>query len=134
MSKIVIAVGKRKTAIARAVIKPGIGIVRINGFALDAWGNELARYRVMEPLVLAGPEYVKKVNIYVNVKGGGIMGQADAIRTAIAKGLVEYFQDEYLETLFELYDPWLLKSDPRRKEQRKSPTSKARKHYQTAYR
>jgi len=132
--KIVQAVGKRKTAVARATIKPGRGIVRINGFLLDAWGNELMRLRVKEPLILAGPEYVYQVDIYVNVKGGGYMGQADAVRTAIAKGLVMYFEDENLKKKFEEYDPWLLKNDPRRKEQRKSPTSKARKHYTTAYR
>jgi len=132
--KIVISTGKRKTAIARAVIKEGQGIIRINGFSLDAWGNELARYRILEPLILAGEEYVSKVNIYVNVKGGGIMGQADAIRLAIAKGLVEFFKDEKLKKKYQEYDNWLLVADVRRKEQRKSPTSKARKHYQTAYR
>jgi len=77
---------------------------------------------------------VSQVDINVKVYGGGFMGQADAARTAIAKGLVKYFEDEKLEALYSAYDVWLLKSDPRRKEQNKSPTSKPRKHYTTAYR
>ncbi|MEM4588201.1 MAG: 30S ribosomal protein S9, partial [Nanopusillaceae archaeon] len=89
---------------------------------------------IMEPLILAGEEFISKVNIDVKVTGGGFMGKADAARTAIAKGLVLYFENEKLKNLFLSYDPWLLKSDPRKKEQRKSPTSKARKHYQTSYR
>lgn len=125
---------KRKSAIARAYIKEGKGRVRINSMPLEFYEPLLARIRIMEPLILAGDEYVSKVDIKVKVGGGGFMGQADAARTAIAKGLVEYFNDEKLRNLFLSYDPWLLKSDPRKKEQRKSPTSKARKHYQTSYR
>ncbi len=125
---------KRKSAIARAYIKEGKGRVRINSMPLEFYEPLLARIRIMEPLILAGDEYVSKVDIKVKVRGGGFMGQADAARTAIAKGLVEYFNDEKLKNLFLSYDPWLLKSDPRKKEQRKSPTSKARKHYQTSYR
>ncbi len=133
-SKVVIASGKRKFAIARAYVKPGTGIVKINSVPLDAIEPELVRMRIAEPLLLAGPRYISKVDIYVRVRGGGIMGQANAARTAIAKALVEYFKDEKLKALFLTYDEWLLKSDPRRKEQRKSPKSKARKSYQTSYR
>jgi len=134
MSKVVIAVGKRKTAIARAYIKEGNGIIKINSTPLEFYEPWLARLRIMEPLVLAGEDYVSQVDIHVKVHGGGFMGQADAVRTAIAKGLVKYFDDEKLEALYSAYDVWLLKSDPRRKEQNKSPTSKPRKHYTTAYR
>jgi len=125
---------KRKTAIARAYIREGKGRVKINSMPLEFYEPLLARVRIMEPLILAGEEYVSKVDIDVKVRGGGFMGQADAARTAIAKALVSYFNDERLKNLFISYDPWLLKSDIRRKEQRKSPTSKARKHYQTSYR
>jgi len=130
----IVVSAKRKTAIARAYIREGKGRVRINSTFLEFYEPLLARIRIMEPLVLAGEEYVSKVDIDVKVKGGGFMGQADAARTAIAKALVVYFDDEKLKNLFISYDPWLLKSDIRRKEQRKSPTSKARKHYQTSYR
>ncbi len=131
---VIVTVGKRKTAIARAYIKEGKGRVKINSIPIEVYNPWLARVRILEPLVLAGEEYISKVDIKVIVEGGGVMGKADAARTAIAKALVKYFDDEKLKNLFIQYDPWLLKSDVRRKEQRKSPTSKARKHYTTAYR
>jgi len=130
----IVVSAKRKTAIARAYIREGSGRIKINSMPLEFYEPLLARIRIMEPLILAGEEYVSKVDIDVKVKGGGFMGKADAARTAIAKALVMYFDDEKLKNLFISYDPWLLKSDIRRKEQRKSPTSKARKHYQTSYR
>jgi small subunit ribosomal protein S9 len=131
---IIIVTAKRKTAIARAYIKEGNGKVTINSIPLQVYEPFLARLRISEPLILAGEDYVSKVNINVKVKGGGYMGKAEAVRIAIAKGLVKYFDDNKLKLLYLQYDPYMLKSDPRRKEQRKSPTSKARKHYTTAYR
>ncbi|BFI73598.1 30S ribosomal protein S9 [Nanoarchaeota archaeon] len=130
----IVVTGKRKSAIAKAYIKEGNGKVIINSKPLQFYEPLLARLRIMEPLILAGEEYISKVNIKVKVVGGGYMGQADASRVAIAKGLVKFFDDDKLKILFTQYDPFMLKSDPRRKEQRKSPTSKARKHYTTAYR
>jgi len=130
----IIVTAKRKTAIARAYIKEGNGKVTINSIPLQVYEPFLARLRISEPLILAGEDYFSKVNIKVKVKGGGYMGKADAARIAIAKGLVKYFDDDKLKLLYLQYDPYMLKSDPRRKEQRKSPTSKARKHYTTAYR
>ncbi|MEM0379555.1 MAG: 30S ribosomal protein S9 [Nanopusillaceae archaeon] len=130
----IIVSAKRKSAIAKAYIREGNGRVRINSIPIEFYEPYLARLRIMEPLILAGEEFISKVNIDVKVTGGGFMGKADAARTAIAKGLVLYFENEKLKNLFLSYDPWLLKSDPRKKEQRKSPTSKARKHYQTSYR
>jgi small subunit ribosomal protein S9 len=130
----IIVTAKRKTAVARAYIKEGNGKVTINSIPLQIYEPFLARLRISEPLILAGEDYVSKVNIKVKVKGGGYMGKAEAARIAIAKGLVKYFDDDKLKLLYLQYDPYMLKSDPRRKEQRKSPTSKARKHYTTAYR
>jgi len=130
----IIVTAKRKTAIARAYIKEGNGKVTINSVLLHVYEPLLARLRISEPLILAGDDYVSKVNIKVKVRGGGYMGKAEAVRIAIAKGLVKYFDDDKLKLLYLQYDPYMLKSDPRRKEQRKSPTSKARKHYTTAYR
>ncbi|PVU71635.1 30S ribosomal protein S9 [Candidatus Nanobsidianus stetteri] len=130
----IIVTAKRKTAIARAYIKEGNGKVTINSIPLQVYEPFLARLRISEPLILAGEDYVSKVNIKIKVKGGGYMGKAEAARIAIAKGLVKYFDDDKLKLLYLQYDPYMLKSDPRRKEQRKSPTSKARKHYTTAYR
>ncbi|MFZ8855876.1 MAG: 30S ribosomal protein S9, partial [Candidatus Nanopusillus sp.] len=84
---IIIVTAKRKTAIARAYIKEGNGKVTINSIPLQVYEPFLARLRISEPLILAGEDYVSKVNINVKVKGGGYMGKAEAVRIAIAKGL-----------------------------------------------
>ena len=68
------------------------------------------------------------------MKGGGIMGQAEASRTAIAKGLVEFFQDAELERNFKQFDRSLLISDPRRKLPKKPLGRGARKKRQKSYR
>ena len=94
---------------------------------------ELARLKAMEPLQLA-PERAAKVDIDVNVKGGGVMGQAEAVRTAIAKGLVEFFHDEELARNFKALDRTLLVSDARRKLPKKPLGRGARKKRQKSYR
>jgi len=131
--RVVISVGKKKTAVARAIIRPGIGRVRINGYPLELWPIEMARLKMAEPLILAG-ELAKKVDIDVNVSGGGYMGQAIATRIAIARGLVAYFQSQELKELYERYDPYMLKGDPRRTEPKKPGLKHARSKRQKAYR
>ena len=131
--RVVISMGKKKTAVARAVIRPGIGRVRINGYPLELWPIEMARIKIAEPLILAG-ELAKKVDIDVNVSGGGYMGQAIATRIAIARGLVAYFQSQELKELYERYDPYMLKGDPRRTEPKKPGLKHARSKRQKAYR
>ncbi len=131
--RVVISVGKKKTAVARAVIRPGIGRVRINGYPLELWPIEMARIKIAEPLILAG-ELAKKIDIDVNVSGGGYMGQAIATRIAIARGLVAYFQSQELKELYERYDPYMLKGDPRRTEPKKPGIKHARSKRQKAYR
>nr|WP_291767820.1 30S ribosomal protein S9 [Caldivirga sp. UBA161] len=132
--RVVIAVGKRKTAVARAVIRPGSGIVKINGVPLTIWPMEVARLKMMEPLVLAGRDIVNKVDIDVTVSGGGFMGQASAVRMAIARGLVEYFQSKELLNLYMLYDSTMIKGDERRTEPKKPGLKHARSKRQKAYR
>ncbi|HDJ50960.1 MAG TPA: 30S ribosomal protein S9 [Thermoprotei archaeon] len=132
-TKVIVATGKRKTAIARAYIRPGIGRVWINRKPLPLVEPEIARLTIMEPLVLAG-EKALKVDIEVRVRGGGFMGQAEAARTAIAKGLVEFFKDEDLKRKFLEYDRSLLIPDVRRKEPKKPLGRGARKKRQTSYR
>ena len=133
--KIVFATGKRKTAVARARLKPGSGEVIINDIPLNMWQPEYARLRIWEPLMLAG-DLAKKVDIKVNVKSGGVSSQADAIRQAIAKGLVEFFKDENLKKTFLEFDRNLLVYDPRRCEPHKPSRSKkgARRHKQRSKR
>jgi len=134
VEKIVIATGKRKTSIARAVIKPGEGRVWINGIPLEIWPYEMARLKMMEPLLLASDLW-KKVDIYVNVKGGGYMSQADAVRMAIARGLLEYSnRNEELKRIFEEYDRYMLSGDPRRTESEKWGRYSARRRWQKSYR
>jgi len=131
--RIVITSGKRKTAIAKAVIRPGIGRVRINKMPIEIYQPELARMTIMEPLIIA-KDLVKQVDIDVTVKGGGFMGQAEAARTAIARGLVEWSGDEELRKAYLQYDRYLLVNDVRRKEPKKQGGRGARKRRQTSYR
>ena len=128
-----VASGKRKTAVARAVIRKGQGRVRINKVPLEIHAPEMARLKIMEALTLAGSRS-DGVDIDVNVHGGGVMGQADAIRTAIARGLVGYYQDEQLEDRIRSYDRTLLVPDTRRKLPKNPLGRGARKKRQKSYR
>lgn len=132
-TKIVNTSGKRKTAVARATVKSGKGRVRINKIPVEIHTPELARAKIMEPLTLAG-DRLKKVDVSVRVKGGGVIGQAEATRTAIARGLVEFFKDEDLKELYRKYDRSLLVNDPRRKETKHPLGRGARKKRQKSYR
>lgn len=132
--KIVTAAGKRKRAIARATIRPGKGIVRVNNMILDFYEPKLSRLKLMEPLIIAG-DLMHKVNISVNVLGGGISSQADASRLAIAKGLVEFSKSDKLKEDFLNYDRNLLVADVRRKEPAKpNRHGQARAKRQKSYR
>jgi len=133
MAEIVNTSGKRKMAVARASVRGGTGVVRVNSVPVTLMSPELARLKAMEPLQLA-PERAAKVDIDVNGRGGGVMGQAEAVRTAIAKGLVEYFHDEELERNFKALDRTLLVSDARRKLPKKPLGRGARKKRQKSYR
>ena len=123
--------GKRKRAVARATLKPGKGIIRINQFNINLYKPDMARMRIEEPLAIVG-DVASKVDIDVRVNGGGIHGQTEAARLAIGKVLVEY--DKKLKKQLLSYDRHLLVADVRRKEQRKPNDSKARKARQKSYR
>lgn len=133
MADVVNTSGKRKEAVARASVKSGSGKVRINNVPIEIYTPELARLKMMEPITLAG-EKALTVDITVNVQGGGFMGQAEAVRTSIAKGLVEFLEDSELEAAFKQYDRSLLISDPRRKLPKKPQGRGARKKRQKSYR
>lgn len=122
--KIMIAHGTRKRAIARAIIKEGTGRVRINSLPIELIEPRYKNMRLREPLLLAG-DIAKKVDIDVNVTGGGVWGQADATRTAIANALVEWSKDDSLKQTYIEYDRSLLISDPRRTEPHKPSRSSA---------
>jgi len=131
--KIVNIVGRRKAAIARATVRDGKGRVYINERLLDVYEPELARLRISEPLQLA-PELAGKVDIHVKVKGGGVMGQAEAARTAIARGLIDWSGDEKLRELFKGHDWAMVKSDVRYKLPKKFGGRGARARFQKSYR
>src|SRR5512137_2965056 len=131
--KVVVSSGKRKSAVARASVRKGKGLVRVNGVPVELHEPSLARSMIMEPLTLAGDRSAK-VDIDVNVIGGGVIGQANASRTAIAKGLVQFLEDDELQTMFAKYDRSLLVSDPRRKLPKNPQGRGARKKHQKSYR
>lgn len=126
--------GKRKASTARAIVKPGKGRVLINNVPFEIYQPKLARLRIQEALMFAG-DILKDVDIFVNVKGGGYMGQANAARVAIGKALVEYTKSNALKNAYLEYDRSLLVSDVRRKETRKPNThGNARAKVQKSYR
>ena len=88
MSKIIHTSGKRKRSIARATLKKGTGLVRVNHVPIDIFQPTMARLKLREPLILSG-NIAQEVNININVKGGGIMSQTDAARLALARALGE---------------------------------------------
>ncbi|MBS3816304.1 MAG: 30S ribosomal protein S9 [Candidatus Thermoplasmatota archaeon] len=125
--------GKRKEAIAKATIKKGKGRVRVNTIPLEIFSPEMAQLKIKEPIQLVGDK-AEEVDIDINVQGGGIMGQADAARTAIANCFVDYLEDPELEELFKEYDRSLLVSDPRRKLPKQPMGPGARTKRQKSYR
>lgn len=125
--------GARKTAVARATIKEGKGRIRINGIPIEIYQPELAKLKMMEPVILAG-ERVTKVDISINTRGGGVIGQAEAARTAISRAIVDFFKDQDLEKSFKDYDRSLLVNDVRKKLPKKPGGKGARKKKQKSYR
>ncbi len=139
VKRIVNQVGKRKRAVARVTIKEGNGGVRINKKPLEIIEPEVVRAKISEPLFIASqlPEVapeIENIEVEVNVRGGGFMGQAEAVRTAIARGLVDWTCSEKLKEVYLDYDRTLLVSDMRQKEPKKAGQKGARAHRQKSYR
>lgn len=133
MSKI-ISSGKRKRAVARAVIEEGVGNVWVNGQDYKTL-SFISRLKIEEPLRIAENILGKlNFNISVNMKGGGEKGQIEAARVAISKGIIAFTKSEELEKAFLEYDRNLLVADVRRKEAYKPGDSKARSRRQKSYR
>ena len=134
MVKIINTSGKKKTAIARATFKEGAGRIRINKKPLEIYEPEIAKLKISEPLTLAGNDITSKIDININVQGGGVMGQANAIRTAIGKGLIEWTGDIALKDAMLSYDRNIVVNDSRQKESKKFGGPGARARYQKSYR
>ncbi|MEM3759963.1 MAG: 30S ribosomal protein S9 [Candidatus Bathyarchaeia archaeon] len=132
--KVLVVSGKRKTAIARAVVKPGMGRIHINKTPIEIFEPEIAREKIMEPLIQAGNEIWKQLDIDIKVSGGGYMGQAEAARMAIANALLKWTKSAHLRTIFTEYDRTMVVGDPRRKEPKKFGGPGARARDQKSYR
>ena len=117
--------GRRKTSVARVRLMPGTGQMTVNGreFA-DYFGREVLKGYVEQPFKVT--ETVGHFDVYANIKGGGLSGQAGALRHAIARALLEA-GDDYRG---ELKRAGLLRRDPRMVERKKYGLKKARKRPQ----
>jgi small subunit ribosomal protein S9 len=119
------ATGRRKTAVARVILRPGEGKMLVNRQALDAYfPSEALRAEVQQPL--AATELVGKFDILVKANGGGIHGQAGAARLGIARALVLFNP----ELRARLRQGGFLTRDPRAKERKKYGQKGARKMFQ----
>ena len=125
--------GKRKEAVARAVISKGKGRFVFNRILFSQIPNKYIREIVMEPLNFIGAE-LHSMDIKVYVRGGGQMGQAQAARVAISKALVGFTADDTLKKTFLDHDRSLLIEDVRRVEPKKYKGPKARARFQKSYR
>jgi small subunit ribosomal protein S9 len=132
--KVLVVSGKRKTATSRAVVKPGIGRIRINRTPIEILEPAGAREKIMEPLLQAGEDVWKQLDMDVKVLGGGYMGQAEAARMAIANALLKWTKSTHLRTVFSEYDRTMIAGDARRKETKKFGGPGARAKDQKSYR
>ncbi|TKS90550.1 40S ribosomal protein S16 [Collichthys lucidus] len=133
--------GRKKTATAVAHCKRGNGLIKVNGRPLEMVEPATLQYKLLEPVLLLGKERFAGVDIRVRVKGGGHVAQIYAIRQAISKSLVAYYQkyvDEAskkeIKDILIQYDRTLLVADPRRCESKKFGGPGARARYQKSYR
>ncbi|KAJ1939391.1 40S ribosomal protein S16 [Linderina pennispora] len=133
--------GRKKNATAVAHVKRGKGMIRINGQPLELLEPEILRFKVYEAILIVGEDKFAGLDIRVRVRGGGHTSQVFAIRQAIAKGVVAFYQkfvDEAskkeIKDLLVAYDRSLLVADPRRCEPKKFGGPGARARFQKSYR
>lgn len=134
MVKVITTSGKRKTATARAVVRKGTGKIRVNKIPVALIQPELVRFKISEPLFIAGNDISNSLDIDVDVRGGGMMGQAEAARCAIARGIINWTNDMTLRDAYVSHDRSLLVNDIRQKETKKYGGPGARAKYQKSYR
>ena len=117
--------GRRKTSTARVFLRPGSGDITVNRLPFQTrFPTESARTRILEPLVLS--EAIEKFDILATAAGGGVSGQAGALRLGIARALVKFDQ----ELRPRLKKAGMLTRDPRIKERKKYGLAGARKRFQ----
>ena len=125
MADLIQSVGRRKTSVARVILRPGSGNWSINGRTLENYFPRAShRIRVEETFKTADAE--GRYDVQVRVRGGGLTGQADAIRMGLARALVS--QDEEIRKA--LRTKGMLTRDARKVERKKPGRPKARKRFQ----
>ena len=132
--KTLVVSGKRKTALSRAVVRQRIGRVYINKVPVEIYEPEIAREKMMEPLIQAGDEVWKQLDLDVKTSGGGYMGQAEAARTAIANAILKWTKSTHLRSVYVEYDRTMIAGDSRKKETKKFGGPGARSRDQKSYR
>lgn len=125
MQQVINTIGRRKTSVARIYMKPGKGDIIVNKRSLEEYfPSEILRLIINQPFEVIADE--ARYDIKVNVQGGGITGQAEAIRLAISRALVEVNQ----EVKSPLRKEGFLTRDPRMVERKKYGRRKARRRFQ----
>ena len=122
-------------------MRAGKGVLRVNGSPIELLEPQSLRAKVLEPILLLGLKRFQNLDIRIRVRGGGYVSQIYAIRQALSKGVVAYYQKYVNETekreikeLLLQYDRSLLVADPRRCEPKKYGGPGARARYQKSYR
>ncbi|BDC00237.1 MAG: 30S ribosomal protein S9 [Saccharolobus sp.] len=133
-NQIIITSARRKMARATCYLYPGKGRVYVNNVPIEIIPIEMVRLKIMEPLLLAGSDVRSKIDAWITVRGGGIMGQADAARMALARALVKFTNSEELKKIYKAYDRTMLAGDPRQTESEKWMRYSARRWRQKSYR
>ncbi|RKU40301.1 40S ribosomal protein S16 [Coniochaeta pulveracea] len=133
--------GKKRTATAVAIAKQGKGLIKVNGKPLQLVEPSILRFKVYEPLLVVGLDKFSAIDIRVRVSGGGHTSQIYAVRQAISKALIAYYQkyvDEHSKNMLKQaltqYDRTLLVADNRRCEPKKFGGPGARARFQKSYR
>ena len=133
--------GKKKNATAVAICRQGKGILKVNGKPIDLVTPEVLKIKVLEPIFLLGKERFANLDIRIKVSGGGYTSQIYAIRLAISRSIVAYYQkfvDEQskreIKEILLSYDRNLLVCDPRRCEPKKAGGRGARAREQMSFR
>ena len=118
------ATGRRKTSVARVILKPGKGLITVNGLPLEKFFPEIKQASARQPLEAVSA--LSKFDIIANVSGGGVTGQSEALRHGIARALLKV-DSEMRKTL---KVAGFLTRDPRMVERKKYGRKKARRRFQ----
>ncbi|MFO7872664.1 MAG: 30S ribosomal protein S9 [Candidatus Undinarchaeales archaeon] len=130
---VVVKIGKKKSAKARATIKKGKGEIKINSKPLNVWGSTYERGIIADPFSLI-KDKIKDLDIKVKTWGGGKVSQAAAARVAIARGVVDWTNDKKIKKILTNYDDKILSGDARQREPNKPNRSSPRARKQKSYR